>query len=223
MDGQSSPGGNQQNQKDMFRRLILCDERAELLAQAAGTTFDLLKNDDATLPGYFHGKIVQNVDARGNVFHHNTAWTNMFSDASRGFRGIAGHGVVGDTAPRNSHSMCPGPFFDWHRFSREVWDWWWWCFDFSPVPPTTNVQPSQTVRPYREARGDTALREYSDAGGAAGRLHRGAPPCHRDADGREPLELGPQTPVYAMANGVLVAARIPRTGVLLRQRRTALS
>jgi hypothetical protein len=216
MDGQSNPGAaNQQNQKDMFRRFILCDERAELLAQAAGTTFNLVNNDDAALPGFFQSHIVQNLDPRGHVFHHNTAWTNMFSDASRGFRGIVGHGVVGDTAPRDSHSMCPGPFFDWHRFSREIWDWWWYCFDFSPVPPTTNVQPSQTVRPYRAARGDTLLREYYyDAGAQPADYTAARLAVTETQTGGNTFALGAQTPVYAMANGVLVAARIPMAGPL---------
>ena len=215
MDAQSSPGGNQRSQADMFRRFILCDERADLLAQAAGTTFNLVSNNDASLPSFFHNQIVQNQDAHGNVFHHNQAWTNMFSSSTRGYRGIAGHGLVGDTAARDSHSMCPGPFFDWHRFAREVWDWWWYCFDFTAVPPTTNVQPSQTMRPYRKARGDTALREYYyDADGQPADYTAARLGVSETQTGGNTFEVAAQTPIFAMANGVLVAARTPNVGPL---------
>jgi len=215
MDGQSSPGGNQQTQKDMFRRFILCDERADLLAQAAGSNLADVTNDVAGLPATFHNQIAQNQDAKGHIFHHNVGWTNMFSDPNRGYRGLAGHGVVGDTAPRDSHSMCPGPFFDWHRFSREIWDWWWYCFDFEPIPPTVNVRPSQTIRRYRQARGDTALQEYYyDAVGQPADYTAARLAVSEQKTGGNTFGLPVLTPVYAMANGVIVAARIPQKGLL---------
>jgi hypothetical protein len=52
--------------------------------------------------------------------------------------------------------------FDWYRFAREMWDWWWYPFD------TDAVAASTTMRPYFQARHDTPLLEYYyDATGTA--------------------------------------------------------
>ncbi|HEY4358993.1 MAG TPA: peptidoglycan recognition family protein [Acidobacteriaceae bacterium] len=213
MDQQSLQAtGSAAGEVAKFRSFVMADERANLLATAAGTTIDKINNNDASLPSWFQSKIVLNHDAHGNAFTHNTAWTGMFSDRTNGYRGFAGHGLVGDTQPEDSHSMCPGPFFDWHRFSREVWDWWWYPFDFSVTSTGGTAVPSQTMRAYRKARGDTRLREYYyDADGQPSDYTNARLPVSESIDGANVFTLPAQSPVYALANGVVVAARIPNS------------
>jgi hypothetical protein len=91
--------------------------------------------------------------------------------------------------------------FDWHRFAREVWDWWWYPFDVTPVAVTTQA------RPYRQARLTTQLIDYYwDATGAAQDYNALHPLVLTDPFGIRYL-LPAFTPVYALANGVVVAAR----------------
>ena len=82
----------------------------------------------------------------------NPRWQSMFNV----FRGFHGHGYCGD--PVNGDHDCPGPMFDWHRFAREVWDWWWFPFDLDAAAPDAAV----AARPYSLATrdGDTPLKEY---------------------------------------------------------------
>jgi hypothetical protein len=211
MDQQSTLGaGSAAAQVAVLRRFIMCDERANELATAAGTSFEKIDNNDISLPAWFQSKIVTNQNTSGDHFTHNTAWTGMFSDPANGYRGFAGHGFVGDTLPEDSHSMCPGPFFDWHRFSREVWDWWWYPFDFDAPAPATTLAPSQTMRGYRQARGDTPLREYYyDANGQPADYAAARLPVAESLSGANVFAAPASIPLYALANGVVVAARIP--------------
>src|ERR1700739_844632 len=94
---------------------------------------------------------------------HARVWSRFFGvDGGRVstpcFRGIISHLI-------NGGHRCPGPLFDWHRFAREVWDWWWYPFDFKEMSPPT---PETKRRPYQQARGNTPLVEYYfDANGTA--------------------------------------------------------
>ena len=148
-------------------------------------------------------------DIHGNNKALNQAWLEFF----KSYRGIVGHGFAG-SATKGDHD-CPGPVFDWFRFARELWDWWWYPFDFDAGFATAR----QAMREYFEASGDVPLIEYffentpsipvpdpyiartfPPAGPPGGIL---GPPSSPNTFG---LETG--TPIYAMANGELVAARL---------------
>jgi len=97
--------------------------------------------------------------------------------------------------------------FDWHRFAREVWDWWWFPFDFDPATPNTAV----AARPYSLATrdGSTPLKEYFWSTPAAvpqGRVRTGIHGAHSSP---QTFELPEHSRIYALANGELVAARFP--------------
>jgi hypothetical protein len=87
----------------------------------------------------------------GNNKRLNYAWLTLFKK----FRGFVGHGFSG--AARNGHDDhdCPGPMFNWYRFAREVWDWWWYPFDFDPAFTTAAV----AMRGYFLPTKDTPLVE----------------------------------------------------------------
>src|SRR5260370_13919999 len=53
----------------------------------------------------------------------NDMWTRLFGS----YRGFHGHGYAG--AVHGDDHNCPGARFDWHRFARDVWDYWWMPFD----------------------------------------------------------------------------------------------
>ena len=205
---------------DHFRKIVVSDERADLIAQAAGTnTTDLAGVGAAAWysgASMIQGFTPDTTDAHGNTIpgfkRHNKAWRRMLDNSNAGgFRGIHGHGFAGDIFHYDNHSACPGPFFDWHRFAREVWDWWWYPFDFVPVPPTTAVRLSQAQRPYRKARRETVLQEYYyDAWGQPADYTAARVPGDDVQSGANSFMLtAEQTPVCAMANGIVVAACIP--------------
>lgn len=101
-----------------------------------------------------------------------------------------------------------------------MWDWWWYPFDLVPVVPTTTVTSAAPVRPYRTPNGQTPPIEYY-----YDEDHHQAPfvldDQHSDRiqDGIHGPESSPTTfrldnnsPVYALANGELVAARYSALG-----------
>ena len=207
--------GRDTNQNDVtvLRRILLADERADMLARAVGQNSAAdFQNLTPALQAWYQGLVTNRVPAdiiRGKV--HNSAWSDFFEDTgghSRGFRGVISHGLPGaigiDAATHRDQAdhPCPGPYFDWHRFSRQVWDWWWYPFDFAGAP----VAPSTVRRPYAQARSTTPLVEYYyDAAGQTA-----------DYNGlrvvlllSDRFRLAADVPVYAIANGVLVAAKIP--------------
>ncbi|MCK0198122.1 N-acetylmuramoyl-L-alanine amidase [Ancylobacter sp. 6x-1] len=150
----------------------------------------------------------------------NKAWLWFF----KVYRGFHGHGFSGnihqgftrfDTASSSFTSTtlhdhdCPGPLFDWHRFAREMWDWWWWPFDFDTGHAHTNAP----IRDYRAASGTTPLREYffhETAANVNARIAT-AGGIHGAASSPTTYQLDADSPVYALANGEIVAARFPRT------------
>jgi hypothetical protein len=204
---------------DKFRKIVLADERSDYIAQAALTTTAALTANAPTLAGWY----TQQIHARDGTFkQHNMAWRKMLDNSVNGagqggFRGFHGHGFAGDIYHYDNHSLCPGPFFDWHRFSREVWDWWWWPFDFEPVPlaSTPTVQLSTSQRDYRKARATTPLREfYYDAGGQPSDYTAARVAGDTVTFGGNAFTGTNQTPVLAMANGVMVAACIPNPAIM---------
>ena len=180
-----------------FRKLILADPLCDGIATKLGTTTAAIQANDAAYRTWF-----TNNGARAwiRLFGANPARPGVADTPC--IRGFISH-CIGGTDP-NPHP-CPGPLFDWHRFAREMWDYWWYPFD------TTSVGVTTTPRPYRRADRDTPLVEYYfDATGAPqdyNALRETATPVISNLDER--FLLPNATPIYALANGVVVAARIP--------------
>jgi hypothetical protein len=133
----------------------------------------------------------------------NLAWLRLFDF----YRGIHGHAYSGNQIQGQDDHDCPGPLWDWHRFAREVWDWWWWPFDFDAAHATT----ATPERPYRRADRDTPLIEYFFNETAAQYTARCTPNAGIQGPTSSPVtfRLELDAPVYALANGELVAARYP--------------
>ena len=149
----------------------------------------------------------------------NKAWLWFF----KAYRGLHGHGFSGNiqqgftfwspaknqyvSATYDDHD-CPGPLFDWHRFAREVWDWWWYPFDLDAAHAHTNL----AVRDYRAARATTPLREYffhePVANITAKVVSFGG--IQGTTSSPSTFQLDADSPVYALANGEIVAARFPQ-------------
>jgi hypothetical protein len=213
----------QSNENDVtvIRKLLLADPRADMLARAVGKNSAAdFQNLTPPLQVWYLGQLMQHrVPAdhtRGKI--HNVAWSNFFEDfnvhppavrpaqGTRGFCGFIAHSLPGaigitPTGADQSDHPCPGPYFDWHRFSRQVWDWWWYPFDFDQ-PPALNI----FRRAYAQARRNTPLIEYFfDAVGHPADYNG----LHQLLSQQEQFRLPDLTPVYALANGIMVAARIP--------------
>ncbi len=155
-------GINEQSSSDLFRRLFLSYERRDLIATKLGLQVADVQANNATFTNAYAA------GAYGVVVDHNTEqrrpmWGRFFGwdpHTSAGgdtpcFRGFISHGVDGN------HN-CPGPFFDWHRLSREVWDWWWYPFDFTAPGTDPASALSTTRRPYNQA---PTTRHYSNTTG----------------------------------------------------------
>ena len=122
-----------------FSAIVLADEGLSRSPQTFGLPAAPVPPTAAALQAAYPGGVAGN---------RNTHWQSMF----RVYRGFHGHGYPGD--PVNGDHDCPGPMFDWHRFAREVWDWWWFPFDFDPATPNAAV----AARPTRSPRGTAARR-----------------------------------------------------------------
>jgi hypothetical protein len=216
-----------------FRRLALADERFPVLVRelAAFNIQDTLFEaaNTATLETRYDAAVLTRSEPARRA-RNNQIWTKMF-DVYRGFHG---HGFSGSntllrkvnpttnavTFVETDHD-CPGPLFDWHRFARETWDYWWYPFDLTD----DLTAPVTTVRPERTADATTPLREYYfeardfDAKDRAYGFLTMASGV-RAGNGIFDAISSPSTfvlpradvPVYAPANGELVAARFPDTG-----------
>jgi hypothetical protein len=183
----------------LFRQLLLSDQRCDAIAVKLGTTTAIVRANAAAFTTWYNSHTTR--DGHGN-FVSNSAWQRFFGvdPAHIGaatadvpcFRGFLSHDI-------NGGHPCPGPLFDWHRFAREVWDWWWYPFDAQPVGVST------TLRPYIQARRSTQLIDhYYDAVGAPQDYNRLRAPLTTEERFVLP-DVG--NPIYAMANGVVVAAR----------------
>ena len=208
----------------VFKKIVLADERFEmivaglrgnyhgtLLAFAAADFNGGTPADAANLRNHyraahvpqgsfnFGGPALQNVEM-------NLAWLRLFDF----YRGMHGHAFSGNQITGQDDHDCPGPIFDWHRYAREVWDWWWWPFDFDAAHATTNVPD----RPYRRADRSTPLIEYFFYDAAGPYQARAAAPGGIQGAASSPatFRLDEHAPIYALANGELVAARYPLAG-----------
>ena len=164
----------------------------------------------------------------------NLHWTHLFN----AYRGFHGHGFSG--ANSGDDHNCPGPWFDWQRFARQVWDWWWYPFDLDQAAPDAPVTSGAARRDYGLA--DARLREHyfdvepapyakvTTAGfypigdetvaphflpgpplGPIGNMVRMWRQYWGFWHGGMHFELDAGSPVYALAAGQIVAARLGPT------------
>ncbi len=184
----------------ILRKLILADERRDMLCRKLGLTTADVQNNTAR----FTGASIRTLWLRyfGVMPAHTVPGSQPPVNVGPApelpcYRGFHSHNLVGDHA-------CPGPLFDWHRLAREVWDWWWYPFDVAQGPA---LFPPR--RAYMRARGDTQLREYFYDSEGSDTEHAALVVAALDQNrGVNHFALPASTPVYAMANGVLVAARL---------------
>jgi hypothetical protein len=170
----------------MLRQLILADQTRDAIALKIGITTADIETNGAAYTNFYS---TQGSRAWSRFFGFDPQQAGVVDTPC--FKGFLSHAIIG-------HHPCPGPLFDWHRLAREVWDWWWYPFDTDAVAVTT------TRRPYSQARRTTQLIDYYyDSTGAATDYNRLRP--HLAV--YERFVLPQTTPVYAMANGVVVAAR----------------
>jgi hypothetical protein len=192
----------------ILRKLILADERQDMMARKFGVTIADIQNTASSFGTAGAAKVAP---WWRSFFGFKSVWNATFqryveSPLLPSYRGLLAHVMVGD-------HPCPGPLFDWHRFSREVWDWWWYPFDLNISVPAL----ASPRRGYFQARGDTPLQEYYYDAAEAGadfttigaRFNALASATLDAATGANHFTLAAGTPAYAMANGVVVAARLP--------------
>jgi hypothetical protein len=178
---------------DIFRRLILAEQRRDEIVVQLGTTTATIQANTAQFTSWYNANPM---DRWSRLFGAipGTSAAPASTPVTPCFRGILAHSA-------NGGHPCPGPLFDWHRFAREVWDWWWYPFDFD----TTANAASTTLRPYFQARHETPLLEYYYYAVGSDADHNG---LHELPLIYERFLLPNATPIYAMANGVVAAARL---------------
>jgi hypothetical protein len=207
---------------DLFKKLVLADERFDMIVNGlTGTYHGTVLNFAAAdftgstpadlnrLHGHYAAAHVNQGAFNFGGFQNvemNLAWLRFFDF----YRGIHGHGFSGNQIVGQDDHDCPGPLFDWHRFAREVWDWWWYPFDFD----ATHAHTSATDRSYRRADGNTALVEYFFYDQPTFYINRTTAPGGIQGTGSSPdtFMLEQNSAVYALANGELVAAHYPIGG-----------
>jgi len=204
----------------LFRKLILSDQKCDLIAHKLGIDTKTINANGAAFTDWYtsNNQMVPQKGKDGKpqkgkdgkivlVFQSNTAWSRFFGvkpETSKTktsapdlpcFKGFLSHDI-------NGGHPCPGPLFDWHRFAREIWDWWWYPFDVDPLGVVT------VRRPYQQARRDTQLIDYYyDSLGTAADYTSLRPSPTQTNTLQNKFLLPERTPIYAMANGVIVAAQ----------------
>lgn len=183
------------NDAASFAAMVLADEGVSRSPATFGLPATPMPPTDAQL----QARYPTGLNAAGNVNRH---WRSFF-DVYRGFHG---HGFSGDPGRRRDHD-CPGPMFDWHRFARELWDWWWHPFDYDAATPNAAV----AARDYSPGSwdGDTPVREHYWGTAVTVPQGRVVEGLHGRTGSPSTFELPAGSRVYAMANGELVAARFP--------------
>ena len=184
-----------------FSAIVLADEGLSRSPQTFGLPAAPVPPTAAALEAAYEAGIQVIVSRYGANVETNRHWQAMFSV----YRGFHGHGYSGD--PHNGDHDCPGPMFDWHRFAREVWDWWWWPFDID----VANLATAVPARPYSLATrdGNTPLKEYFWSTLPAVPQGLVRPGIHGASGSPQTFELPQNSRIYALANGELVAARFP--------------
>jgi hypothetical protein len=192
----------------VFRKLILAEQRGGEIAVQMGTTREFIQANSPAFVSWYGGTPKAIWSRLFGVIPGAAAVPATPTSPARSatfstpvvpcFRGILAHSADG------AHP-CPGPLFDWHRFAREVWDWWWYPYDLVPGAAGTPPTAATARRPYFRARRTTPLLEYYyDAVGTPANYAAMREP----ATAEDTFRLPAGTPVYALANGVIVAARL---------------
>jgi N-acetylmuramoyl-L-alanine amidase len=97
------------------------------------------------------------VDSNGK--NHAARWVNdIWSKLFNSYRGFHAHSYSGSIAGHSDDHNCPGAWFDWQRFARLVWDYWWYPFDLAQASPMEPVTSAPDARDYGQA--DGALHEH---------------------------------------------------------------
>lgn len=186
-----------------FRRILLAEPGfAQLVTELAadGVGLAAIDFDPANLAGFdaLYDAEIQAISA--TMRRRNRAWTSL----NQHYRGFHGHGFGGALRrDLDDKRSCPGPVFDWHRFGREISDFWWLPFD---VDGASTATPR---RAYLDWDGDTPTHEFYFEESAVMRILRNTTSVHGAAASPMTFALDPASPVYAMANGELVAAQLP--------------
>jgi hypothetical protein len=184
-------------------------------------------------------------DTSGNV--HDPRWINdLWSKLFNSYRGFHAHSYSGAIGLRQDDHNCPGPWFDWQRFARLVWDYWWYPFDLKQDSPADAVTSVAARRDYGQQDG-TLHEHYFDhepswfakvtthgffpvgeetvtphllAGppqGLVGEMVRMWRRYWGFWHGGMHFELDAAAPIYTLACGQIVAARLgPAVGALNR-------
>jgi hypothetical protein len=181
----------------LFRQLILAEQRGDEIAVQVGSTKAMITGNTQQFIQWYQANAAETwsrlfgvIPGQGVTPAHPNGVAS--ATVTPCFRGILPHSM-------NGGHPCPGPLFDWYRFAREVWDWWWYPFD------TDGTAASTTMRPYFQARLNTPLVDYYyDASGGAADYRN----LRALVTIEETFLLPLATPIYAMANGVVVAARL---------------
>ena len=209
-----------------FRRIVLADERAHMIMRHLADP-DVLdppiaissagpEDIDAVLEEQYEESPRGLQDAYLAGTDAGRRRNDPLDELLSLYRGVHGHGL-----PRQNRADCPGPLFDFHRLAREVWDWWWYPFDVAEPQDggdgrrATVELSGRAFRGYRHFDEDTLLLEHywDERGDEPARAEREVPGL-RDGEwspaaSPATFELDPETPVYALANGELVAAQLP--------------
>ena len=182
-------------------------------------------------------------DSHGNI--HLGNWINdLWRKFFNSYRGFHAHSFSG--ALRIADHNCPGAWFDWQRFARLVWDYWWYPFDLAQASPADAITPVTETRDYGQDDGalhehyfddepswfaKVTTRGFFPAGeetvtphflsgpplGAVGEMIRMWQRYWGFWHGGMHFELDAASPIYAQAGGQIVAARLgPVSGNLNR-------
>jgi hypothetical protein len=196
------------NDSASFRRLVLVDERADMMRRAfalapiniQSTSFN--PGNEATLQTEYSAAVAA---AGSGLKQHNRAWREFFNV----YRGLHGHGFSGAIDQGYHDHDCPGPLFDFHRLAREVSDYWWYPFDVGFRFDTGTETTAVPRRDYRKFGANTPLHEYFFDESRNARTSRITTGIHGSTGSPDTFVLDPESPIYAMTNGQLVAARFP--------------
>jgi hypothetical protein len=182
------------------RRIILCDQTSEMMQRKLIKSPFQFATTDFTNPTTFQQKYdAESVGAAGTTRAFNRVWREF----TYMFRGLVGHHFCGNSKGPDK-AECPGKVFDFHRLAREVWDYWWYPFDTTSAGGTATPR-----RAYRVFREGTPLIEYYWEESEAQHKARLTPGIHGGTGAPSTFGLDPVSPIYALANGELVAARFP--------------
>ena len=131
-----------------YRQLVDADPMRDphIRDQLQITDAQFRSNNPATGLPHLYAAAVQAHPSR------NRYWTALFQS----FRGFHSHAFSGDNGGHDHN--CPGAWFEWQRFARDVWDYWWYPVDLAQATPTAAPTSGRPRRDY--GRTDDVLKEY---------------------------------------------------------------